>query len=342
MRRDERLGLEPREHPDDELEDLLPLRRVRPRAELVEDHHRPRRQALEERADPHQLRPEAPLRLVRLRLLDERHDEARGERERRRAGRNEQARLGQELREPERLQEAGLAPRVRAGDEHRRVVAIRRDVARDGLDAVREQERVEEAAEDARLPGGDEVRQRDLQPRAARHVVEGERAEVQLEVAEELHEPDDLVLEPVEHGVDEARHHLAVPEAVAAHEELDLGEPPSERGAHEGVLGALLESSGNLKPADPPVGADADLEVERGELLVVPKEVRERPVRLPGLDLVPNALRRRAPSGPPRSRAPCVDDLLHEAEDVELPSVGVPLPTPVAPSSSARKRQSDP
>ncbi len=137
-----------------------------------------------------------------------------------------------------------------------------------------------------------------------RTVVEAERAEVELEVPEELHEADDLVLQPVEDGVDEARHHLAVAEPEAAHEELELREPAPRHGAHERVACVLLDRQ-DLEPADAPVRADAHFQVERREPLVVPEEIGERPVRL--LPAPPCRTRgaRRAPSAPTRNPPPC-------------------------------------
>ncbi len=155
----------------------------------------------------------------------ERHDEARAQREAPRTGWDEEPRLGEDLGQPERLQEASLAPGVGPGHEHGRVVTVGPDVAGDHVDAEAEEERVEELVEHARSVRCDELRERHREPCRLREVVERESAEVKLQIPEQLHEAHDLVHEAVEHRVDEAGHDLAVAEVVAADEELDLGEP---------------------------------------------------------------------------------------------------------------------
>ena len=97
------------------------------------------------------------------------------------------------------------------------------------LHALGEQERIEEAQEHARLaaarraPAGTRRAPRPAPgrgSRARRGRTRSRRGAARAGRAR----PSAL-----EHGVDEARHHLAVAEAVAAHEELDLRQPPAAR-----------------------------------------------------------------------------------------------------------------
>jgi hypothetical protein len=67
------LGPDFRQEREDQAGDLLALGRVRARAELVEEHHRSRLELLEHAANPDELHPELPLRLIGPRLLQERH-----------------------------------------------------------------------------------------------------------------------------------------------------------------------------------------------------------------------------------------------------------------------------
>ena len=182
---DEGLGLEAIEHAEHELEDLLALGGVGAGAELVEDDHRPDGEALEEGADAHQLHAEAAFGLIDARVLDEGHEQARARDETGFGGGDEEPALGEELAEAERLEQARLAARVRAGDEHAGVVAIAVDVAGDGLDAAREEQGVEEADE-ASGAVARELGQADLEPRLERTIAKAEGSEVELEVAEEL------------------------------------------------------------------------------------------------------------------------------------------------------------
>jgi hypothetical protein len=191
---------------------------------------------------------------------------------------------------------------------------------------VREKERIEEAEQRTWLVRSDELGQRYGEACLERAIVEAERAEVEFAVAEQLHERHELVLEALEHGIDEARHHLAVAEAKAAQEELDLAEPAAPWRHHERVRVVLLDGE-DLEAADAPVGADADLELQRREPFVVAEQIGERAIRLAGLHPEPE-FRERRETRLRRDEAGrhAVDDLLHELEDVELTPVGVPFP----------------
>ncbi len=156
--------------------------------------------------------------------------------------------------------------------------------------------------------------------------MEAQRTEVELEIADELNERNELVLKPFEDRVDEARHDLAVAELESAQIELDLPEPAPERRADERVLLVLLDRE-HLEAADASVRPDADLQVQRGEPLVVAKEIGERAIRFALLHAAPErreARQARARRHEALGRA--VDDLLHELQDVELAAVRVPLP----------------
>ncbi len=140
---DEGLGRELGQHAHHELEDFFSLGWVGTRTKLVQDHHRPGREVFEQASNSHELHAQAPLGLIHLGFLNQRHHQARRKRHLTRTGRNEQAGLGHQLCEPERLQQARLAARVGARDQHDRVVAVRLDRAGDGRDSVSEQERIE-------------------------------------------------------------------------------------------------------------------------------------------------------------------------------------------------------
>jgi hypothetical protein len=321
--RDERLRPELREHLHDELEDLLTFGGVGARAQLVEDHHRRGRKLLEQLANADELGAEPPLGLVCLLLLDERHHEPAGARELGLARRHEAATLREQLRKRDRLEQAGLAARVRPGHQHGHVVAIGVELARHRLHAMGEQQRVEEALELARRPRLDERRQADREAGRLRRVVEAERSEVELEVAEQLHERRQLVLDPGEHGVDQPGHHLAFAELVPPNEQLDLREPAPERRAHEGVVLVFADLE-HLERANTPVGADADIQREVREAVVVLEQVAEGAIGLPAPDA---AAERRQPREP-RARGDeavgaQIDDGLERLQDVELPAVGL-------------------
>ena len=302
----------------------------------------PGRQALEELADAEQLRPEAALGLIGLRLLDERHDEPRSERERARARGHEEARLREQLREAERLQEARLAARVRAGDEHGRVVAIDVEVARHGLHAVREEERIEEPEQRARLSGRHELRQatprgppraRCRGTRARRGRIRGRRASCTKGTSSSWSPSKTASM----------RRAITSPSLNLKPRTKSsiFAEPASPRRAHERVLLVLLDRE-DLEAADAAVGADADLQVQRREPLVVAEEIGERAIRLALLHPAPE--RREPRRGPERAvTKPSAAQSMISFTSWRMSSCrrfASHLPTPVAPSSSVRNRQS--
>ena len=74
---------------------LLALRGVGARAELVEEDQRALAELLEHAADPQELHPELALRLIGARVLEQRHEEARGARQTRRPRGDEEAGLAE-------------------------------------------------------------------------------------------------------------------------------------------------------------------------------------------------------------------------------------------------------
>jgi hypothetical protein len=162
--------------------------------------------------------------------------------------------------------------------------------------------------------------------------------EIDLHLAEERDEREDVILDALEDGVEEARHHLAVAEAIAAEEHLDLGEPPAKGREHEGVVSPLAQRA-EVEAAHAPVGADADGELERGEVLVVVEEVGHRAISLRGADGGAEF----AQAGEAR-RAPSKEDAMWSRISLTIARMSSwrrtgssALPT-VAPSSAARRR----
>src|SRR5450631_3698278 len=98
---------------------------------------------------------------------------------------------------------------------------------------MRKQERIEEPRDRARRFGRDDFRQADVEPCGDCAITEPERAEVEFDVTEKLHEAHELVRYAVEYRVDQARDDLAIAEVEAAHEELELREPATRGRIHE-------------------------------------------------------------------------------------------------------------
>src|SRR5689334_15634810 len=130
VRRDECLRRELGEQRDHELEDFFALRRIRARAELVEDDHRSYAKLLEQRADAYELDAEAALGLVGFGFFDERDVETGSDGEPSFARGREKSRLAQHLRDGERLEQSRLAAGIRTRDDDGHVVTRRRQVAR--------------------------------------------------------------------------------------------------------------------------------------------------------------------------------------------------------------------
>ena len=204
-------------------------------------------------------------------------------------------------------------------------MAIDADFARHHLRAGGQEDRIEEIQEDARAVGVDDVRNADRDAVGLREVLEPQRAEVELDLAEQLDERHELLEQAVEHGVDEARHHLAVTEPEAPDEELELRHPAPPGPAGERIV-RVLGHRNDLEAPDPSVGADAHPEAQGREVLVVAEQVAQRlewlPVaELPGI----GGEVRQARAGTGEAFRHGVDDFLVGLQYVELAPVRVPF-----------------
>ena len=124
----------------------------------------------------------------------------------------------------------------------------------------------------SRLFGIDDLRQADIKSRGLGFVAESQRAEVKLDVPEQLNERDDLRIDAGEDGIDEPGQDFAAAEFVAANEQLQDGQPTTPEWIDKRVLGGFFNGQ-DVEGADFAVGADADFQVQRGELLVVTEQI---------------------------------------------------------------------
>lgn len=283
VRRDERLWAKFVQHVEHQFHNSFAFGRIRARTKFVQENHGHRRETFKQRSDTHHFHAETSFGLVGFGAFDERCDEARGQHDAGDFRRNKETILRQKLGQSQRLQKSCFAARVWPGNERRRCRRVDDHGARDRRHAIEEQKRIKKAMHFARFFRLDDLRQANLKSGGSSLVAEAKRAQVKFDVAEELNEGNDLRIDAGKYGIDEAGEDFAAAELVTANKKFEDRKPTAPEWIDKRVFGGFFNGK-DIEGANFAVGADADLEVQRGELLVVTEQIPQRSIRFAAND----------------------------------------------------------